>query len=343
MLDGDLPSVGVLVYFIYYFMVKNYIAFLAFVLLYPAFGAGQVTGRVTSSEDGLPIYGVTVVAHHFGYAANTDEDGRFNIRAGLSANDMAKDTLIFRYTGFETQKIPIQGRYEIDVVLNPEFKVLREAVVTAIGVKKEKKRLAYSATEVTSDEIEKSNEVNIVNALNGKVAGVQITSSSGTPGASSSMVIRGYSSIDGSNQPLFIIDGVPIDNSYRGSNFTDQGNRALDLNPNDIENISVLKGGAATALYGYRAGNGVVMITTKKGKEGKNIGNENNKGMQQKQDSSQCLSHHPRKGEEKERAGGKRERRMQNKERKRRKGRKQKKKKKKKEHSTMFGVLSILS
>lgn len=250
-------------------MDKKIIAFLALALLYPVLLVSQVTGRVTSSEDGLPIFGVTVVAHHFGYAASTDEDGRFNIKSGLSQENLDKDTLIFKFTGFETQRVPIRGQYVIDVIMNPEYKVLREAVVTAIGIKKEKKRLAYSATEVSADEIQKSNEVNIVNALNGKVAGVQITSSSGTPGASSSMIIRGYSSIDGSNQPLFIIDGVPIDNSYRGSNFTDQGNRALDLNPNDIENISVLKGGAATALYGYRAGNGVVMITTKKGKEGK--------------------------------------------------------------------------
>ncbi|MDZ4823258.1 MAG: SusC/RagA family TonB-linked outer membrane protein [Flavobacteriales bacterium] len=232
-----------------------------------AFSQSNVSGVVTDAADGQPIPGVQVLAKTIRSGANTDLDGKYSIN--LPKENFMNDSLTFSMLGFKRITMAIAGRSTINVALEQETVELDAAVVTAIGIKKEKKKLGYAITDVNGDELKKSNETNVVNALNGKVAGVQVTSSSGSPGASSSIVIRGYSSIDGSNQPLFVIDGVPIDNSYRGSNLTDQGNRALDINPDDIENISVLKGGAATALYGYRAGNGVVMITTKKGKAGK--------------------------------------------------------------------------
>jgi len=229
----------------------------------------MVSGTVTSSDDGLGLPGVIVSVANSGGGTVTDMDGRYQLMMTPSA--ISSDSLIFSFIGYNRIVVPIYSRTNIDVVMRPASIELKEAIVTAIGIRKEKKKLGYSATELTGDELQKSGESNLVNALNGKVAGVQVTSSSGSPGSSSSIVIRGYSSIDGSNQPLFVIDGIPIDNSYRGSNFTDQANRAIDINPDDIENITVLKGGAATALYGYKAGNGVVMITTKKGKSGRSL------------------------------------------------------------------------
>jgi TonB-linked SusC/RagA family outer membrane protein len=226
-----------------------------------------ISGVVRDGLDGTPIVGALLTFSKGNSGAATDIDGRYSIETSLDL--LATDTLVCRFVGYNEWRQPIQGRTTIDIALNQLSEELDEVFVTAIGVKKEKKKLGYAVTDVNADELAKSGEGNVVNALNGKVAGVQVTSSSGSPGASSSIVIRGYSSIDGGNQPLFVIDGVPIDNSYRGSNLTDQANRAIDINPNDIESISVLKGGAATALYGYRAGNGVVMITTKKGKAGK--------------------------------------------------------------------------
>jgi TonB-linked SusC/RagA family outer membrane protein len=226
-----------------------------------------VTGTVSDAASGETLPGVQVMALRSASGTVTGLDGSFRIE--IKNAEFSRDSLRFVLTGYEWLTLPVDGSERVDASLSEKVTELGEATVTAIGVRKEKKKLGYSVTDVTGEELNKSGELSVVNAINGKVAGVQVTSSSGSPGASSSIVIRGYSSIDGSNQPLFVIDGIPIDNSYRGSNLTDQGNRALDLNPEDIESISVLKGGAATALYGYRAGNGVVMITTKKGSQSK--------------------------------------------------------------------------
>jgi TonB-linked SusC/RagA family outer membrane protein len=227
----------------------------------------KISGLVKDSTDNSPIPGASVFLVKSLQGTATDLDGKFGVT--VPSEMITTDTLVVSMFGYVKYRLPLNGRTSIEVLLTPESIQMKEVIVTAIGIKKEKKKLGYSVTDIPSEELQKSGEVNVVNALNGKVAGVQVTSSSGSPGASSSIVIRGYSSVDGSNQPLFVIDGVPIDNSYRGSNFTDQANRALDINADDIENISVLKGGAATALYGYRAGNGVVMITTKKGSAGR--------------------------------------------------------------------------
>ncbi len=231
------------------------------------FAQSKLSGTVRDAANGETLSGVPVLVKNFRSGVITDNDGKFSIT--LPPENIASDSLIFEMIGYQRLVIAIGGRSTIEVSLSEAISETTEVLVTAIGVRKEKKKIGYAATDVGSAELSKSGESNIVNALNGKVAGVQVTSTSGSPGSSSSIIIRGYSSIDGSNQPLFVIDGLPIDNSYRGSNLTDQGNRALDLNPDDIENITVLKGGAATALYGYRAGNGVIMITTKKGKAGR--------------------------------------------------------------------------
>jgi len=171
----------------------------------------------------------------------------------------------------QEKEVAINGRTTINIELVPSVTEMDEVVVTALGISKQKKSLGYGVQEVGSDEIEKSGQSNLVNALRGKVAGVNITSSSGTPGAASFIEIRGSSSITGNNQPLFVVDGVPIDNSG-GSGGVDgvtTSNRAVDINPNDIKSVNVLKGGSATALYGMRGANGVVVIETKQGTKGK--------------------------------------------------------------------------
>ncbi|MCL3779628.1 SusC/RagA family TonB-linked outer membrane protein [Prolixibacteraceae bacterium JC049] len=232
----------------------------------------KITGTVTSEDDGQPIPGVSVVVKGTTVGITTDFDGIYT----LSVPDDAK-TLVFSFVGMKTQEVAIAGNSKIDVVLLPEAIGVDEVVVTAMGIKREAKALGYAVQEVGSGELTKGNNANVLNSIGGKVAGVQVTSSSGVAGGSSFVTIRGAASITGNNQPLFVVDGIPINNDQNYSGNPDDGrnnltgsvgfsNRAIDLNPDDIETMSVLKGGAATALYGLRAANGVIIITTKKGK-----------------------------------------------------------------------------
>ena len=222
-----------------------------------------VSGRVTDAATGDPLPLVTVLIKGQQRGSTTDLDGNYRIE--VSNEQFASGTLVFSFIGYQKSEVAIGQRATIDVALSVEQLLLDEAVVTAIGIKKDKKKIGYAVTEVDDEELARSGEVSLMNALNAKVAGVSVTSSAGSPGASSTVRIRGNKSISGSNAPLYVIDGIPIDDSYRGSNFTDQANRAIDINPDDIESITVLKGGPASALYGVRAGNGAVIITTKKG------------------------------------------------------------------------------
>jgi len=191
-------------------------------------------------------------------------------------------TLVFSYIGYVTEEVPINNRATIDLSLLPDVQNLSEMVVTAFGVKQEKRALTYAVQEINADLIAQTNQPNALNALRGRVAGVSITSSNGAPGAGSTIVIRGLNSLNpgANNQPLFVVDGIPISNETNiaggreGANFT-SSNRFADINPNDIESISVLKGPAASALYGLRAANGAVLITTKSGKAGKAVFNFN--------------------------------------------------------------------
>lgn len=241
--------------------------FAAGVLYAVAVSGQQITiqGVVTHSGSDDPLIGATVILKGTTTGTITDLDGKYKLDLPSTA---LQDTLLFSFLGFESKLIPIEGRNEINVALADNAELLNEVVVTAIGIAREKRSLGYAVNEVKSDEISDSRETDVIRAMNAKVPGVQITGTSGTPGSSSAIVIRGNTSGTGTNSPLFIVDGIPIDNSYNGSNFTDQANRVMDLNPEDIESISVLKGGAAAALYGVKAGNGVVVINTKKGKAG---------------------------------------------------------------------------
>ena len=230
-----------------------------------------LTGVVTSSDDGLPIPGVSVMVKGTSTGTITDVNGNYSI----SLTNQSK-VLVFSFVGMETREVEITSAGKMNVALSPSVIGVDEVVVTAIGISKQKKSLGYAVQDVTGDKINNAKTGNVLSAMTGRMAGVNITSSSGTAGAASFITIRGQNSISGNNQPLFVVDGVPIDNEmkYSGNpddlqnnltNGVNYSNRAIDLNPDDIESVSVLKGGAATALYGLRAGNGVIVITTKKG------------------------------------------------------------------------------
>jgi len=230
----------------------------------------RITGTVTSSEDGMPIPGVSVIAKGTTAGGSTNVDGKYDINVPSNA-----ETLVFTFVGMKTQEVAIGGRAIIDVVLQSESLQVEELVVTALGIKRAEKATGYAIQGVKGDEIMKAREANMVNSLQGKIAGAVITNTSGAVGASSRIVLRGASSLSGSNQPLFVVDGIPISNGNFGSTGTDGVNRGSgvsDINPNDIESVSVLKGPNAAALYGSRAAFGVIIITTKSGKKGKGFG-----------------------------------------------------------------------
>lgn len=227
-----------------------------------------VTGKVTSAADGLPLSGVSVKIKGKSTATSTNGQGNYVISSG------SNDVLVFSFIGMLAQEVPVNGLKTINVKLVEDSRILNEVAVTAFGVKQEVRGLGFSTQNVKAQELVESQQPNIVNALQGKVAGVQITNSSGAAGASSNIMIRGGSSLSRSNQPLFILDGIPIDNNTPVSqaglaaSVAPASNRAIDINPEDIETITVLKGPAAAALYGIKAASGAIVITTKKGSGG---------------------------------------------------------------------------
>ncbi|GGG21429.1 SusC/RagA family TonB-linked outer membrane protein [Christiangramia forsetii] len=244
---------------------------LAFVVQITFAQEQTITGMVTDS-DGLPLPGVNVLVKGTSTGVQTDFDGNYSINANVG------DVLAFSFVGLKTAEYTVANNTEIDVVLEADAAQLDEVVVTALGIKREKKSLGYATQSVEGSEVSDVPTTNFMNSLSGKVAGLNIKSS-GTPGGSSNIVIRGNSSLTGNNQALFVVDGTPISNSNsntsdqtRGRGGYDYGNAAMDINPNDIASINVLKGAAASALYGARAANGVVIIETKKGSKGKGIG-----------------------------------------------------------------------
>ncbi len=226
----------------------------------------RVTGTVTSSEDGMPIPGVSVVVKGTTVGGITNADGKYELNVPADAQ-----ALMFSFVGLKTQEVAIAGRTVIDIVMEPEFMEVEEVVVTALGIKRAEKATGYAIQSVKGDEIAKARETNVVNSLQGKIAGAIITNTSGAVGASTRIVLRGANSLSGDNQPLFVVDNVIINNSNFGNTETagvNRGSGASDINPNDIESISVLKGPNAAALYGSRAANGVIIITTKSGTKG---------------------------------------------------------------------------
>ena len=222
-----------------------------------------ITGTVTSAVAGEgPIPGVTVQVKGTTIGTITDVNGKYTLNVPQNAT-----TLVFSYIGMKKQEIEIAGHTLINSVMESDVLGLNEVVVTALGIKRESKALGYSVQSVSVDQIANSNNTNIINSLSGKVAGVNITPSSGAAGASTFIEIRGSTSLTGNNQPLFVVDGIPIQSGggEGGVDGVANSDRAIDMNPDDIESMTILKGGAATALYGLRASNGVILITTKKG------------------------------------------------------------------------------
>lgn len=224
-----------------------------------------ITGKVLASEDGTPMPGVSVVIKGTTRGANTDANGTYSI---TTPNQGGR--LIFSFVGSASQEVEIGNRSVIDIRLANDSKQLGEVVVTAVGIQREKKALAYAVTNVKGDLLQQRSEPDPLRALSGKVPGVTITSGGGAPGQATKINIRGNTSFTGNNQPLFVVDGIPFDNSTNsaGAEFSNNSvvsNRAYDIDPNNIEAMTVLKGAAASALYGSRAANGVIVITTKSG------------------------------------------------------------------------------
>ncbi|MEN8202432.1 MAG: SusC/RagA family TonB-linked outer membrane protein [Bacteroidota bacterium] len=223
-----------------------------------------VSGRVTSAMDGMALPGVTIIVKGSQKGAVSNADGHYEIEI-----PSGESVLIFSYIGYETREVNVGNQRVIDVALSESLQELEEVVVTALGIKREEKSLGYSVGKVKGEELTRVVQENVLNSMAGKVAGVTINSTGGT-GSSVSMVIRGATSLNSDNQPLFVVDGVPISNTLNNiqefgqDNRVDYGNAISDINPEDIENVSILKGPSAAALYGTRAGNGVVLITTKK-------------------------------------------------------------------------------
>ncbi|SDM43198.1 TonB-linked outer membrane protein, SusC/RagA family [Daejeonella rubra] len=241
----------------------------AFLLASQAFAQEiTVTGKITSAEDGLPLPGASIKIKGTNIFGQTDQNGMYSIKAS------PENVLVFNYIGSLPEERTVGTLRVINVQLKTDSKVLNEIVVTAFGVKQEVRGLGFSTQSVKAKEIVDSKQPNLVNALQGKIAGVQITNSSGSAGASSNIMIRGGSSLSGNNQPLFVVDGIPVDNTTPlgqgglGAGSAPASNRAIDINPDDIESITVLKGPAAAALYGIRAASGAIVVTTKKGSGG---------------------------------------------------------------------------
>ncbi len=230
----------------------------------------NVTGKVASSEGPLP--GVSIKVKGSNTAAQTNGDGNYSIKAATN------DVLVFTYIGYGAVERTVGSAGVINVILKPDANALDEVVVTAFGITRDKKALGYSAQTIQGSVIADTQRENFINALQGRVAGATITPTNGTPGASSQIIIRGAVSLDGDNQPLFVVDGLPISNktfseynlvgqgSYNRQN--DYGNRAMDINPEEIESITILKGPEAAALYGTQGASGAVVITTKRAKAG---------------------------------------------------------------------------
>ena len=247
-------------------MKARILFFTALLFAGSAWSQGKVTGKVTDRASGEGLPGVAVIVAGEGIGVFTGADGNYAITA-----DPGTDELTFSFVGYATERVRLNGNASANVAMSAGVN-LDQVVVTALGVSREKKALGYAVQELGNDDFTEAKSENFVKSLTGKIAGVQVTSGTAI-GSSSKVILRGASSITGDNQPLFVVDGIPMDNSDYSSTNTqrsvggyDYGNAMQDVNPDDIESVSVLKGPAAAALYGSRASNGAIVITTKSGK-----------------------------------------------------------------------------
>lgn len=241
-------------------------------IISPLYGQNiQIRGIVTDALDKSALAGAVVVVKGTNTTALTLNDGSYSLTAPSNA------VLVYSFMGMESQEVPVQGRQVINVALSGS-NALEEVVVTAMGISREKKALGYATQDVKSEKLNMAGNTDLTKALQGKIVGVDLKTSSGMPGASSQIIIRGARSFTGDNTPLYVVDGMPIASTAPGTGGSvtgsDYSSRSLDLDPNDIESINVLRGQAAAALYGLRASNGAIIITTKSGK-GKIVGKTN--------------------------------------------------------------------
>lgn len=231
----------------------------------------QITGIITDKEDNTPVHGAAILVKNTKTGATTDTSGKFSINA------LPGSTLIISNIGYQTLTIPTDGKNNLQIHLSKDNKSLTEVVVTALGISKQAKSLGYAVQSVNRKQLTEAQDPNLINNINGKIAGVVITNGGAGVGSTSRIIVRGENSFNGSNQPLFVVDGVPINNETYFNNAienssgqgtwaeVDWGNGASEINPNDIAKVTVLKGSTAAALYGSRAANGAVVISTQKG------------------------------------------------------------------------------
>lgn len=247
------------------YMKKNLLlSLLGVVMSFAVMAQGKkITGKVTSSDDGTGLPGVSVQVKGTSKGSQTDIEGNYSIEATTGS------TLVFSFVGMNTQEVKLGSQSVVNVSLGADTKQLSEVVVTAIGIQREKKALAYAVSTVNAENLQQRSEPDALRAMNGKVPGVNIIAGGGAPGQATRITIRGANSFTGNNQPLFVVDGIPFDNSVNSTDGFNQNtvtsNRAYDIDPNNVESLTILKGAAASALYGSRAANGVVVITTKAG------------------------------------------------------------------------------
>lgn len=252
--------------------IKGILTLLAMLIVQLSFAQGKIVSGKVMDGDGLPLLGVTIIIDGSSTGTTTDFDGNYSV------NVTEGQVLLFSYIGYETARVTIGESDTVDVTMTTGS-ALSEVVITALGVSREKQSLGYATQEVSGENISSVQTDNFTNALSGRVSGLHIKRNNNF-GGSTNVVIRGNTSLTGDNQALFVVDGVPIDNrntnaaaqATASGNYYDYGNAASDINPDDIETINVLKGAAASALYGSRAANGVIIITTKKGAKGSGLG-----------------------------------------------------------------------
>ncbi len=251
--------------------MKHFLLWMTLLMTASLAGAQTITGKVTSEADGTPLPGVSVVVKGTATGTTTDTDGNYTLDVGSS-----NAVLVFSFIGFTSQEIPVQNRTSINVVMAEDITQLNEVVVTGFGERKEVGRVSFAVQDVDGEELVRATNANVVNALQGKIAGVQIDQGTGGPMSSSRIRIRGNSSLSNNTQPLIVIDGVLIRPQVTGADSwgaaQDNGNIMKNINPDNIESMTVLKGSAASALYGSDALNGVILITTKKGVVSEGIG-----------------------------------------------------------------------
>ncbi len=249
------------------------LSFMSLTVAFAAMAQRTVSGKITSAEDGSGIPGVNVVLKGTTTGTTSDLDGNYRLSVPEGGG-----VLVYSFVGLEAKEVQIGARSVIDVPMTADVEQLNEVVVTALGVSREKRSLGYSITQVDSKDLNNGPSSNFTTAMAGKLAGVQVTGGTGQPGSSTNVVLRGYSNVGRTTQPLYVIDGVPVTNTNQNfstngadvNRTVDFGNGINDLNAGDIESMSVLRGSAATALYGSAGANGVVMITTKKGSKALN-------------------------------------------------------------------------